>query len=129
MSDLVKKPNRKAPPISPERLKKMWRSRYLLPGPGPGVVEELINEIYRITDLLEVCQQVRDDWHKQTDELLVEVQRLNGLCQQHLDDKSVMRDMMDPEGRFMEQTIVWICNWLWTHERIQGPKKTKKGWE
>ena len=52
MSDTVKKPNRKAPPISGEKLKRMWRSRYLLPEPSPGVVEMLINEIYRLNDLL-----------------------------------------------------------------------------
>lgn len=52
MSDTVKKPNKRAQPIPDDKLRRMWKSRYLLPEPSPGIVEELINEIYRLNNLL-----------------------------------------------------------------------------
>jgi len=80
-------------------------------------------------DELKICQEVRDDWHKQADELLVRVQNLEKRAKQLLDDLHVIRLMMDPENRFPGESNVWIAGWLRSHNRIQPPKRTKKGWE
>lgn len=55
--------------------------------------------------------------------------RLQKLLDQKLDDNHVIRLMVDPDGRFESETLVWIVNWLRQHDRIQPPKKTRKGWE
>jgi hypothetical protein len=52
MKTEVKKPISNGQPIPDDKLKRMWISRHLLPDPAPGVVEELINEIYRLKKLL-----------------------------------------------------------------------------
>ena len=56
------------------------------------------------------------------------VKRLQKASTQDLDDKRVIRAMVDPEGRFKDESLVWIVNWLRSHSRIQPPKKTERGW-
>ena len=57
------------------------------------------------------------------------VKRLQKANNQLLDDKGAIRDMVDPEGRFKGESLIWIVGWLCSHNRIRPPKKTGRGWE
>lgn len=53
----------------------------------------------------------------------------NCRLQQYEDDWEAIEKMVDPNGRFPGESLVWIVNWLRTNERIKPPIKTPKGWE
>lgn len=68
------------------------------------------------------------DLERERDELRAEGQRLKNILDQFLSDREVIRAMLDPDGRFKAETLVWIVSWLRRQGRIRPPIKTEKGW-
>jgi len=61
-------------------------------------------------------------------ELQEEVKRLRKLCNQHIDDKEAIRNMLDPDGRFVAESVVWVTGWMVGRNLIQQIEKTEQGW-